>query len=109
MCVENTELHAPRHRQVLDVREIDLIEGAVIPTGIVAIGHDPLFWILLQRQQTLVSMCDAGNAQTENDRQDRSPHSAAICRSTHASPPILTVYLFHCRKQYYSGISFAIK
>src|SRR5262245_21325975 len=87
MRVENTELHAPRHRQVLEVREIDLIEGAVIPTGIVAIRHDPLFWILLQRQQTLVSMCDAGNAQTQNDRQDGSPHSTAICRSTHASPP----------------------
>ena len=47
MRVENSELHAPRHRQVLDVREVDLIETAVIPTGIVAVGHDPLFRILL--------------------------------------------------------------
>jgi hypothetical protein len=56
-----------------------------------------------------VSLCDAGNAQTENDRQDGNPQLIAICRYSHASPPHSKGVLSSLRKQYYSGLSSATK
>ncbi len=69
MRVENAELEAPRHGEVLDIRQIDLIQRAVVPAGIVAVGHHPLLRIGLHGNQTLMSNRNSRHAEESRKRK----------------------------------------
>ncbi len=83
MCIEDAELKAPRHREVLNVGQVDLIERAVVPARVVAVGHDPLLRVVLEGDEALVGERDPGDSHAGNDRQDQNPPSFAIYPSAH--------------------------
>ena len=78
--VQDSQLKGPRHGQVLDVRQVDLVERTVVPAGVVAVGHDPLRGIGLEAQESLVRDRDIRAFEEGHQQQhrQRQPHPTGV-------------------------------
>ena len=71
--IVDAELHRPRHGELVDVVDVDLIERAVVPARVVGVRHDPL-----RRVAGRTLLGDRGPRYPENaeQRQERNSTSS---------------------------------
>src|SRR5690606_25154581 len=94
--VGDAELQRPLHLEVLDVVGVDLVEGAVVPALVVAVGHGPLAGVARHAEQLRVG---EGAGRDEQQREDGSHGTQRAAPGARRGSSVLQV-------RYLSGTGF---